>query len=104
MLSSSQHSAAGTSSCLSYPKLRLREHVQVDDLLAGCNVALTGPGAVDAVAIQHPGFALWPMADKESQESAGLETTAAVLIPDRMLPASESGSGSGSESGSDEGS
>lgn len=62
----------------------------MDDLLTGCKVTLTGPGAVDAVAIQHPGFALWPMADKESQESAGLEVTAAVLIPDRMLPQSES--------------
>ena len=64
--------------------------MQVDDLLEGCKVAITGSGAVDAVAIEHPGFALWPMADKESQESAGLEVTAAVLIPDRMLPESES--------------
>ena len=66
--------------------------MQVDDLLQGCNVPITGlgPGAVDAVAIEHPGFALWPMADKESQEAAQLETTAAVLIPDDMVPDSES--------------
>ena len=70
------------------------KHAQVDGLLEGCKVHLTGSRAVDAVAIEHPGFALWPMADKESQESAELETTAAVLIPDHMLP----------ESGGDEGS
>ena len=64
--------------------------LQVDDLLQGCNVPITGPGAVDAVAIEHAGFALWPMADKESQEAAQLETTAAVLIPDDMVPDSES--------------
>ena len=63
---------------------------QVDDLLQGCKVHITGPDAVDAVAIEHPGFALWPMADKESQEAAQLETTAAVLIPDDMVPDSES--------------
>lgn len=45
---------------------------------------------MDAVAIEHPGFALWPMADMESQESAGFEITAAVLIPDHLLPNSES--------------
>ena len=66
------------------------EHAQVDGLLEGCKVQLIGSRAVDAVAIEHPGFALWPMADKESQDSAELETTAAVLIPDHMLP--ESGS------------
>lgn len=74
--------------------LKLHGSPQVDDLLEGCGVAITGPGAVDAVAVHHPGFALWPMADKESQESAGLETTAAVLIPDHMLPGSESDDGS----------
>lgn len=63
-------------------------------------MAMIGSGAVDAVAIQHPGFALWPMADKESQESAGLETTAAVLIPDHMLPESEGESDSDSDGGS----
>ena len=73
--------------------------LQVDGLSEGCKVPITGRGAVDAVAIEHPGFALWPMADKESQESAGLEVTAAVLIPDRMLPNSESDSESGSNKG-----
>ena len=64
-------------------------------------MAIIGLEAVDAVAIEHPGFALWPMGDKESQESAGLEITAAVLIPDHMLPESESGSSSESESDED---
>ena len=59
---------------------------------------ITGPGAVDAVAIEHPGFALWPMADKESREAAQLETTAAVLIPDDMVPDSESNEDSSDES------
>ncbi len=70
--------------------LQLHGDVQVDDLLEGCGLGITGPGAVDAVAVHHPGFALWPLADKESPQSAGLETTAAVLIPDHMLPGSES--------------
>jgi hypothetical protein len=60
---------------------------QVDDLLRGHGVQLSGPAAAVSVAIEHEGYALYPLGDDDVVEGAneGI-VTQAVLIPLHMMP------------------
>ena len=70
----------------------LLHRVQVDDLLEGRSVRLFGQTASSAVAIEHVGYALYPLADEEGADHAqGLQTSAA-FVPLHMLGGDSSGS------------
>ncbi len=60
------------------------------------NLSLVGSSAVNSVAIDHKGWALYPLGDESQQEVANGEApmqTAAVFVPLHMMPeASESDS------------
>ncbi|BDA41198.1 hypothetical protein COCOBI_01-8530 [Coccomyxa sp. Obi] len=64
--------------------------ISVDDLLYMNNLSLVGSSAVDSVAVDHKGWALYPLGDESQQELANEEApmqTAAVFVPLHMMPA-----------------
>ncbi len=73
--------------------------VQVDDLLEGKGLRLVGASAVNAVAVEHDGYALYPLADEEDMDHAqGLQTSAA-FVPLHMLGDDDSSECSADEDG-----
>ncbi len=64
--------------------------MQVDDLLYMNNLSLVGSSAVNSVAVDHEGWALYPLGDESQQEVANGDApmqTAAVFVPLHMMPA-----------------
>lgn len=55
--------------------------LQVDDVLQTFGLALTGPKAVHAVAIEHSGFELFPLDEENLEANAGNIVTAAAFVP-----------------------
>lgn len=55
--------------------------LQVDDVLQTFGLALTGPTAVHAVAIDHTGFELFPLDEENLEANAGSIMTAAAFVP-----------------------
>jgi hypothetical protein len=60
---------------------------QVDDLLESHNVEISGngPNAAAAVAIDHPGYQLYPLLAKEQGPEFATLTVAAALVPNNMM-------------------
>ena len=76
----------------------LLQCAQVDDLLQDRGVRLVGQAASSAVAIEHAGYALYPLADEDGADHAqGLQTSAA-FVPLHML-GDDSSSESSDEAG-----
>ena len=65
---------------------------QVDDLLEGCGQYIVGPSACNAVAIEHEGFLLYPLADDDELEQTQDMLTSAVLVPLHMVDGEDSDS------------
>ena len=68
---------------------------QVDDLLYSKGLSLVGSKAISLVAIDHEGWALYPLGDEAQEEQADGEAplqTAAVFVPLHMMPAASSSS------------
>jgi hypothetical protein len=60
---------------------------QVDDLLESHKVEInrSGPNAAAAVAIDHPGYQLYPLLAREQGPEFATLTVAAALVPNRMM-------------------
>ncbi len=73
----------------------------MDDLLYSKGLSLVGSDAVSSVAIDHSGWALYPLGDEaqeEQEEGEAPMQTAAVFVPLHMMPSPSSSSASGSDS------
>jgi hypothetical protein len=74
---------------------------QLDDLLQQHGVRLIGPGAGNAVALEHTGYALFPLEDEEVAEQQGVGgqemIPRAALVPLHMMPDEEDSSSRSSE-------
>ena len=75
----------------------------MDDLLFSKGLSLVGSNAISSVAVDHEGWALYPLGDEAQLDQADGEAplqTAAVFVPLHMMPSpSASSSGSDSEDG-----
>lgn len=69
---------------------------QVDDVLEHYGLSVTGPKALHAVSIAHPGFALYPL-DLSQQPPGQAMGTVAALVPEDMFAEEDESSGSDSE-------
>ncbi|EIE26255.1 hypothetical protein COCSUDRAFT_64407 [Coccomyxa subellipsoidea C-169] len=72
----------------------------VDGLLYSKGLSLVGSSAVSSVAIDHSGWALYPLGDEaqeEQEEGEAPMQTAAVFVPLHMMPSPSSSSASGSD-------
>ncbi len=68
-------------------------------MLEGKGLRLVGASAVNAVAVEHDGYALYPLADEEDMDHAqGLQTSAA-FVPLHMLGDDDSSECSADEDG-----
>lgn len=74
----------------------------MDNLLHSNGILLVGANAVSSVAVEHEGWALYPLGDEKQQDEGQAKLqTAAAFVPLHMMPA-ESSSSSSSESESEE--
>ena len=63
---------------------------QVDDLINSSGNCLLGKPACNAVAIDHEGYALWPLDDDDNGGQTEVMLTAAVFVPLHMIPCDDS--------------
>ena len=65
-------------------------NAQVDDLIESSGHCIVGTPTCHGVAIEHEGYALWPLADDDNDGQTQDMLTAAVLVPLHMIPCDDS--------------
>ena len=78
------HSACGLDSCL-FSRCVTCHVLQVDDVLQTYGLGLIGPKAIHAIAIDHPGFELFPLDEENLEANAGNIVTAAAFVPSGLV-------------------